>query len=108
MVYIVPGRTRELSALFADASRKPTSWSGFNQYSRRVWAGLEKYFAGVTASDLSRKVKAPWMPGRYTAGDAVVQTSLEQAHHLGEIIALYWQMDREPPEMTWIDTQRGA
>ena len=33
------------------------------------------------------------------------QVTLEQAHHLGELIALFWQIDVEPPEMTWIDVR---
>ena len=34
-----------------------------------------------------------------------MQVRLEQAHHLGELIALFWQIDIEPPEMTWVDVR---
>ncbi len=37
--------------------------------------------------------------------DALLQVTFEQAHHLGELIALFWQQDVEPPEMTWIDVR---
>jgi uncharacterized damage-inducible protein DinB len=107
MLYIVQGRTGELKELFLQADRKPTAWEGFDRYSRNVWAGVDRYVATLTPAKLSKAVKAPWMPGKYTVGDAVLQTTLEQAHHLGEIIGVYWQRDEEPPEMTWIDVNRG-
>jgi hypothetical protein len=34
-----------------------------------------------------------------------MQVTFEQAHHTGELIALFWQQDIEPPEMTWIDVR---
>jgi len=34
-----------------------------------------------------------------------MQVTFEQAHHTGEFIALFWQIDVEPPEMTWIDVR---
>jgi len=52
------------------------------------------------------------MPGKYSFEDAIYQTSYEQAHHLGEMIAVFWQADRAPPKMTWIENRparrRGA
>jgi len=107
ILYILQGRTRELDRLFQRSERKPTTWAGFDAYSRVVWAGIETYLATLTPAKLSRRVKAPWMPGHYTAGDAMVQTTLEQAHHLGEVIGIYWQRNKEPPEMTWIDVNRN-
>jgi len=106
MHYIVQGRTDELEGLFRRSSRRPTNWQGFEVYSRDVWTGIDSYLATLTAAKLSHRVKAPWIAGKYTAGDAVLQTTLEQAHHLGEIIGLYWQRNRPPPDMTWIDVNR--
>lgn len=106
MLYIVQGRTRDLAALFREAGRRPTSWTGFDAYSRRVWAGIDAYLEDLTPAALAPRVKAPWMPGYYTVGDALLQTTFEQAHHLGEIIAIFWRKNREPPPMTWIDVNR--
>lgn len=106
MLYIVQGRTRELAALFRESGRRPKSWIGFDAYAGRVWAGIEAFMETLTPTVLSRKVKAPWMPGRYTVGDGILQTTFEQAHHLGEIIAIFWRKNREPPPMTWIDVNR--
>ena len=107
-VYIVHGRTsdEELEALFADATRKPKDWKAFDAYAKRVWAGVDRTMRSLTARDLRRPVKVFWMPGDYTVGDAVFQTTFEQAHHLGEVIGALWQDDREPPEMTWLGVRR--
>jgi len=109
LVYIVRGRNsdRELGALFDDPRRHPQDWKGFEAYAERVWAGVEETVRGLTPRALGRSVKASWMPGRYTVRDALWQTTLEEAHHLGEIIGALWQDDRKPPDMTWIDVRRA-
>jgi len=102
LVYIVPGRNSELGALFDDEDRHPTSWKTFRTYAERVWNGVDAVVRGLSERDLARPVKAPWMPGRYTVRDALFQTTIEQAHHLGEVIGALWQDDLASPEMTWI------
>ena len=108
LVYIVRGRNsdQELESLFGDVSRHPKDWKGFDAYSDRVWAGVDETVRGLSARDLDRIVKVFWMPGRYTVRDAVLQTTLEEAHHVGEVIGALWQDDRKPPDMTWIDVRR--
>jgi uncharacterized damage-inducible protein DinB len=110
LVYILQGRTSdgELEPLFADPSRKPTDWKGFDVYSKKVWAGVENALRRETSKSLGRLVKVFWMPGTYSARDGILQATFEQAHHLGEIIGALWQDDTAPPEMTWIDTRREA
>jgi uncharacterized damage-inducible protein DinB len=109
LVYIVHGRTSdpELEALFADPVRRPTSWKGFDAYAKRVWSGIDATVRGLTPRALGRRVKVFWMPGAYTTRDAFLQTTLEEAHHLGEIIGALWQNDVEPPEMTWLGVQHA-
>jgi uncharacterized damage-inducible protein DinB len=106
MIYIVQGRTRELDRLFEQTYRRPKNWKDFEAYSRRVWKGIDGYVKTLTPARLAHRVKAPWMPGAYTVGDAVLQTTFEQAHHLGEIIGIYWQRDKAPPQMMWIPLTR--
>jgi len=108
--YVVPGRTsdRELEPLFNDPRRHPATWRGFNEYSARVWAGVDATLRGLTPRMLARPVKVFWMPGRYTVRDAILQTTMEEAHHIGEIIGALWQDDRKSPDMTWIDVRRPA
>ncbi len=107
IVYILPGKVRELPARFREPDRHPKEWAGFHTYADRVWGDVDRYLAGLTDKELRRTVRAPWMPGRYTVSDALFQTTFEEAHHLGEIIGALWQEDRAPPDMTWIDIGRG-
>jgi uncharacterized damage-inducible protein DinB len=106
--YIVRGRTSdpELEALFGDPRRKPKNWREFDAYAARVWAEIDATYAKATPRELGRAVKAFWMPGRYTVRDAVLQSTFEEAHHLGEVIGALWQDDRKSPDMTWIDVRR--
>jgi uncharacterized damage-inducible protein DinB len=88
-----------------DPRRRPDevgSWKELHDYRDRVWAGMDSTLSGLTEADLGRRVQVPWMPGTYTLEDGVFQSSFEQAHHLGEIIGVFWQADWKPPEMTWI------
>jgi uncharacterized damage-inducible protein DinB len=109
LIYIVSGRNtdKELEALFNDPRRKPTTWKEFDTYQRQVWAGIDETLRGMTPRALSRTVNVFWMPGQYTVRDAFLQTTMEEAHHLGEIIGALWQDDIESPKMTWIDVRQA-
>jgi uncharacterized damage-inducible protein DinB len=109
LVYIVRGRTSdaELEGLFRDATRKPSTWSEFDVYLRRVWSNVNETMRWLTRRKLDQRVQVFWMPGRYTVRDAVLQATLEEAHHLGEVIGALWQDERKPPDMTWLDIQRA-
>ena len=67
-----------------------------------VLAGVNVFLRGLDDNVLSKKIAAPWLEGEHELGDVLMQVTFEQAHHLGEIIALLWQANIEPPEMTWI------
>jgi len=84
------------------------SFSDLRRYRLETWRGIDELMANLTEARLGRRVKVPWIPGRYTLEDAFFQASLEQAHHLGEVIAVYWQMDKVPPQMMWIPLLTGA
>jgi uncharacterized damage-inducible protein DinB len=109
MAYIVRGRNsdRELGALFDDRTRHPTDWKGFDAYQRRVWRAIDATLRSLTPRDMGRRVSVFWMPGRYSVRDAFLQSSFEEAHHLGEIIGAMWQDDVKPPDMTWLDLHRA-
>jgi uncharacterized damage-inducible protein DinB len=38
---------------------------------------------------------------KVTAEDILIHVFEEEVHHRGELIALYWQMGLDPPEMGW-------
>ena len=108
LVYIVRGRNRELEMLFKDPRRAPRNWAEFREYSRRVWAEIDRTVVSLKNRRFDRRVKAPWMPGRYTVRDGFFQATFEEAHHIGEIIGALWQDDREPPVMMWIPILRSG
>jgi len=110
LVYIVHGRNSdaELETLFGDDRRHPKDWKGFETYAKRVWAGVEATARAATPKFLARRTSVFWMPGRYTVGDAFLQTTVEEAHHLGEVIAALWQDGTAPPEMTWMGRRRSV
>jgi len=69
----------------------------------KVMQGVQRFMEGLNDSTLTKKITAPWMEGDHDLSDVLMQITFEQAHHLGELIALLWQLNIEPPPMTWID-----
>jgi uncharacterized damage-inducible protein DinB len=72
--------------IFSDPSRRATnirSFAELRRYRSRVWKEVDRLLSGLTDMKLRRRVKAPWMPGRYTLEDAFFQVTFEEAHHLG-------------------------
>ncbi len=74
-------------------------------YMEKVIAKEQAFLASLQDGDLDRPVQAWWKKRPHPLRDALLQVTFEQAHHLGELIALFWQQDVEPPEMTWIDVR---
>jgi len=74
-------------------------------YMEKVIAKEESFLKTLKDKDLDRPVQPSWKKRPHPLRDALMQVTFEQAHHLGELIALFWQQDIEPPEMTWIDVR---
>jgi len=84
----------------------PKNYHSMNQLAEFMGTVLDNvthFIQELNDSNLPKKISAPWLEGEYALSDILFQVTLEQAHHLGEIIALLWQMNIEPPPMTWID-----
>jgi uncharacterized damage-inducible protein DinB len=107
LIAVAQGR-REVWKNPARGRENVRSWSDLRRYREGVWKGIDELVAGLNESRSKRTVKVPWLPGRYTLEDVFFQSSFEQAHHLGEIIGVYWQMDRTPPQMMFIPTVLGT
>ena len=74
-------------------------------YLEKIIAKEASFLASLRDKDLGRRVKPEWKERSHPLQDALMQVTFEQAHHIGELIALFWQIDVEPPEMTWIDVR---
>jgi len=81
------------------------SMEELREYMEKIIANEGSWLAKLTDADLERLIRPEWKERPHPIRDALFQVTFEQAHHLGELIALLWQMDVEPPEMTWIDVR---
>ncbi len=79
--------------------------AALRRYMDKIIAKERAFLASLKDKDLDRPVQPEWKKRPHPLRDALMQVTLEQAHHLGELIALFWQQDIEPPEMTWIDVR---
>lgn len=62
------------------------------------------YLANLTQSELDRKIKVPRrmdVPLLLRVEDVLVQLAIENISHLGELIAILWQIDKQPPFLSW-------
>ena len=69
-----------------------------------VEAKTREYLAGAGPSELARHVDFTLQSGErfdMTVEECLFQTFTEQLYHMGELIALMWQENLEPPKMQW-------
>lgn len=62
------------------------------------------YLANLTQSELDRKVTIPRRMGApflLRVEDVLVQLAIENISHFGELIAILWQIDKQPPFLSW-------
>ena len=81
------------------------SMDTMKRYMEHVETGVDALLRDLTDSMLAFPIKVDWFEKEQSLADVLMQITIEQAHHLGEIIALLWQHNIEPPEMTWIEVQ---
>lgn len=65
---------------------------------------VEDYLASLTQRELDRKVTLPWRrepPLIMRIEDVLVHIAIETASHMGELIAILWQIDKQPPFLSW-------
>jgi uncharacterized damage-inducible protein DinB len=63
-----------------------------------------QYFRKLDVTELSRRVKLATAAGQtfdLAVEECLFQSFTEQIYHLGELIALMWQDNIEPPKMQW-------
>jgi uncharacterized damage-inducible protein DinB len=73
-------------------------------YMKHVEKRFNEYLASLTPSSLKRRYKLRNDEDneiKVTAEDVLIHVFEEEVHHRGELIALLWQMDVEPPMMGW-------
>jgi uncharacterized damage-inducible protein DinB len=83
------------------------SMDAMKRYMKHVETGVDALLRDLSDSMLASPITVDWFEKEQSLADVLLQVTIEQAHHLGEIIALLWQHDIEPPEMTWIGVQES-
>ncbi|MCJ7718632.1 DinB family protein [Candidatus Bathyarchaeota archaeon] len=67
-----------------------------------VEKNVDAYLKTLTERELDRKVALPWRPSfLLRVDDVLINVAIEDACHMGELIALMWQIDKEPPFLSW-------
>jgi uncharacterized damage-inducible protein DinB len=92
---------------------KPQRRRGFDEYKaiedirtymEHVEARMRGYTSSLTPEGLAEKYEVKNDLGEtveVTAEDVLIHVFEEEVHHRGELIALLWQMEIEPPLMGW-------
>jgi uncharacterized damage-inducible protein DinB len=74
------------------------------EYMEHVEDRMRRYLGSTRSGGFMRKYPLTNDAGRdveVTAEDILIHVFEEEVHHRGELIALLWQMDVEPPLMGW-------
>ena len=100
--YVILERTEDWISQSPDMFRDLDS---IRKRAEEVESKVKAYVGKLTQAELERKVNMPrrGMPSiSVRVEDVLVHAALENIHHFGELIALFWQIDVEPPHMGWI------
>ena len=89
--------------------KKPRDWAEYTDmrmitdYSNEVEKRTNAYLDKVDERELARRVNFTVSFGSFdlSAEECLLQSFTEQLYHMGELIALLWQEDIEPPKMQW-------
>jgi len=87
--------------------RKWEEYSSMNmvfEHLEEVEDKSNQYFAKLDDAELKRRVNLTTSAGQtfdLAVEECLFQSFTEQLYHLGELIALLWQDDIEPPKMQW-------
>ena len=100
--FVIPGRAKDW------VPRNPDEFKDMDSIRKRageVETKSKNYIAKMAPSELDRKVEVlrKGMPSVIVrVEDILINVAFENVHHFGELIALLWQIDVEPPHMGWI------
>jgi uncharacterized damage-inducible protein DinB len=85
------------------------SWYAIEEYNFKVISKVDHYLSSLTAESLCKNVSRINNDGiKRTAlvRDILIHVFTEELHHRGEMIAILWQMDLQPPDMGWLSVMK--
>ena len=69
---------------------------------KEVEKKADAYLKTLTQQELERKVSMPWRKSvLLEVNDVLITLAFEDIYHMGELNALMWQSDIEPPWLSW-------
>lgn len=100
--YVIPGRAKDW------VSQSPDEFKDIDSIKKRakeVESKTKNYLARMAPAEFERRVellRSGMPPVQVRIEDILIHVAFENVHHFGELIALLWQTDVEPPHMGWI------
>jgi uncharacterized damage-inducible protein DinB len=85
-------------------SEEYTSMQMMLDYLENVSSKTRSHIANLDESELKRRVKFTTSSGQtfdLSVEECLFQSFTEQLYHMGELTALLWQQNTEPPKMQW-------
>jgi len=88
---------------------KYNSWSAIYNYNFNCISKVNNYLKSLKPEALYKPVSRINKDGiRRTTmvRDVLIHVMTEELHHRGEIIAILWQMNIQPPDMSWLSVMK--
>jgi uncharacterized damage-inducible protein DinB len=88
---------------------KYQTWNSIIEYNSRIVSKVDEYLSNIKLEDLDRKVwriNNDCIKRTSRIKDVLIHVVTEEHHHRGEIIAILWQMNIEPPDMGWLSIMK--
>ena len=88
---------------------KYNSWNAIDDYNLTSTLKIKNHLSSLMPKDLWRSVSRINIDGiRRTTivRDVLIHVLAEELHHRGEIIAILWQMNIQPPDMGWLSVMK--
>lgn len=99
--WVIPGKSQ---AYARKKWEEYTDMAAVLNHLNAVENGTRAYLKNLTEEDFSRRVNFVLSSGRVfnlSVEECLFQSFTEQLYHLGELIAMLWQANVEPPRMQW-------
>ena len=88
---------------------KYSTWDSIMNYNLMVASKVTEYLSKLTPVEMSRivsRVNNDGIKRTIKVRDVLLHVFGEELHHRGEIIAMLWQMNRQPPDMGWASVMK--
>ena len=102
--WVIPGNS---SSYVRRKSAEYTSMNMILDHLEQVQRQTAAWLHGLSDQELSRRTRFTLSSGEtfdLSLEECIFQSFTEQLYHLGELIALLWQENIEPPPMQWFRT----